>query len=275
MSNRQLEEKSEEESNERIASALGISIGDLYQLDFEISSNESDEGLVYEYVVHFQDSSPREILDKIEGLSSRNYVYLEPFEVDDDPYENELLWDIRSTEQLTNLNANIDSSSKVLLSAVNSNNQFNILVMLQAHIVASIEAFLSSLFIHTVTNSESLVRKVVETDPHFRDMTLSMSDVYKKHDRIRLIVGNYLKGIIFHKIKKVNTLYESILNVELGDTSWLEEAVITRHDCSHRAGYTKEGNRVKISIDSVKELINKSATFGEHVDSKITLAYKL
>ena len=91
MSNRQLEEKLEEESDKRIAAALGISIDDLNQLDFEISSNESDEGLVYEYIIHFQDSSPKEILEKIEGLSSRNYVYLEPFELEADPYENELL----------------------------------------------------------------------------------------------------------------------------------------------------------------------------------------
>ena len=275
MSNRQLEEKLEVESDKRIASALGISIDDLYKLDFEISSNESDDGLVYEYIIHFQDSSPKEILEKIEGLSSRNCVYLEPFELEDTSYENELLWDIFSSEQLKNLHANIDSAKKVLLSTLNTNIQFNILVMLHAHIVASIEAFLFSLFIHTVTNSNELIRKVVESDPHFKAIRISMSDVYKKHEKIQLIVGNYLKDMIFHKINKVNELYKSILGVELGDTLWLEEAVITRHDCAHRAGYTKEGSQVKITVESINKLIDKSIVFGENVNSEIILAYKL
>ncbi len=96
-----------------------------------------------------------------------------------------------------------------------------------------------------------------------------MSDIYKKHEGIKTTVGSYLKGVIFHKIHIAKRLYKSILDVELGDTSWLEDAVSIRHDCVHRAGYTKENNEVNVTVNSMNELIEKCIVFGEDVNSQV------
>lgn len=275
MSNRQLEEQTEANSDLKIASALGLSIDEFHQLDCEISTHESDDGLIYEYVIHFQESSPKEILEKIEGLSFRNQVYLQPYELEADPYDDELIWDISSSEQLGNLLSNLDSGKKLLETVASSEDQFHFLVMLHAHIVASIEAFLSSTFIHTVTNSEQLIRKIVEAEPHFNEQKISFGEIYKKHEDIQSIVGDYLKGLIFHKIKMVRRLYKSVLNIELGDISWLSGAITIRHHCTHRAGYDKQGKRVVLTVESTKELINKSIELGVEINTKATLIDKL
>ncbi|MBL6987852.1 MAG: hypothetical protein ISR72_12615 [Methylobacter sp.] len=78
MSNRQLEEKQEEIADRHLASELGMTYEELCELEWDIDTNESNDGLVYEYIVTFTDSSPRNILDKIEGLEDGRVVRLSP-----------------------------------------------------------------------------------------------------------------------------------------------------------------------------------------------------
>lgn len=271
MSSRQLEEQMELEGSKQLASILGLSIDDLLELDYQISPNESNDGLIYEYVVSFNDSSPQNILDKINGLCSGNYVYLQPYELESDPYDDELNWDILSSEQFDNFVLNIEIAKQLN----NLNDNFTVFVMLHAHIVASIEAFLSSFFIHSVANNDALIRKIIETTPHFKEQKISLSDIYSKQENIKNIVGDYLKGIIFHKIKIAASLYKSVLNIDFGEIKWLTNAIATRHHCTHRAGYDKKGNRVDITQYSIDELINKSLSFCEHINSAVIANNKL
>jgi hypothetical protein len=272
MSCRQLEEQMEFEGSEQLASILGLSIDELQELDYQISPNESNDGLIYEYVVTFEDSSPQNILDKIDGLCSGNCVYLQPYELESDPYEEELIWDILSSEQFDNFILNIESAKQL---NNNQNDNFQTFVMLHAHIVASIEAFLSSSFIHSVTNNDALIRKVIETTPHFKEQTISLSEVYSKQDNIQNIVGDYLKGIIFHKIKIAASLYKSVLNIDLGEIKWLTNAIAIRHHCTHRAGYDKQGKKVDVTQYSIDELITKSLSFCERINSAVIASTKL
>lgn len=74
MSSRQLEEMQEEQADRNIAEELGITYEELCQLDFEIDTNESSDGLVYEHIITFSDDSPQEILNKLSGLENGNTV---------------------------------------------------------------------------------------------------------------------------------------------------------------------------------------------------------
>lgn len=271
MSNRQLEEIMDDNSNLQMASVLGLSVDELQQLDYDVDTNESDDGLLYEYVVHFKKSSPTELLRKIDGLTSSNCVHLQPYEFEDDPFDEDLKWDIFSSDQLNNLLSNLQSAEKLLKEMPNSNDQFIFLVMLHAHIVASLEAFLSSIFIHKVTNSDKLIRKIIETDHHFEEQKISLRDIYNKHENIQNIVGDYLKRIIFHKMKVVRRLYKSVLNIELGNISWLLDAISVRHHCTHRAGYDEEGNKVDLTAEYTRDLIEKCSEFGKKINSEVTL----
>lgn len=72
MSNPQLEEMQEKLFHEKLAAEFGITYDELLQSEWDIDTNESDDGLIYEYIVTFNKESPRKILDKIQGID--NYV---------------------------------------------------------------------------------------------------------------------------------------------------------------------------------------------------------
>jgi hypothetical protein len=275
MSSRELENRIELEADEQMASALGISIDELYQLDYEIGTNESNDGLVYEYVVHISESSPSEIMSKIDGLSSQNYVYIQPYELEGDPYEDELIWDIISPEQFENFLKSIRGVQALNGNLPTQGENFYLFVMLHAHIVASVEAFLSSTFIHSVTNSNDLIRKVIETEPRFKNQKIPLSDIYLKHEDIKNIVADYLKGIIFHRKKDAIRLYKSVLGIEFGDIKWLSNAIALRHDCTHRGGLDKQGNKINVSESSIDELIAESTAFCKRIHSEVIIATKL
>ena len=50
MSNRQLEEMQEELVNQKLASELGISYDELLELEWDIDTDESNDGLIYGYM---------------------------------------------------------------------------------------------------------------------------------------------------------------------------------------------------------------------------------
>ena len=62
MSSRQLEDQMEEASNKRIAEILGISEDDASSY-VTIDTNASDDGLVYNYIAVFDESTPAHVLE--------------------------------------------------------------------------------------------------------------------------------------------------------------------------------------------------------------------
>ena len=53
----------------RLAEELGITDEDLELLEWDTQENSSEDGLIYDFVLIFDESCPKEILQKIEGLS--------------------------------------------------------------------------------------------------------------------------------------------------------------------------------------------------------------
>ncbi|EGR2221646.1 hypothetical protein DZF72_28965 [Vibrio parahaemolyticus] len=172
--------------------------------------------------------------------------------------QEELEWFINDQSQIGVFDNQIRSILNLLSVSTDRETQFSLLVMLHGHTVASVEAYLASTFIHKVTNSDKLIRKLVETDPVFAEMTFTMKDIYKKHEGLKLTVADYLKNLIFHRLDKIKPMYKSVLDCDFGNISWLFSAVKVRHDCVHRAGWDNNGNKVAITTESVKELVTNS-----------------
>ncbi|VVM18306.1 hypothetical protein BSPWISOXPB_3370 [uncultured Gammaproteobacteria bacterium] len=83
VSKRKYEEMLEEQSDKELASILGISYDELCQLEWDVDTNESSDGLIYDYIYTFRDDSNLEILKKIQGIDIEGrYVYLQPWESD-------------------------------------------------------------------------------------------------------------------------------------------------------------------------------------------------
>ena len=52
-----------------LALALGLTFSEIEQLDYNINPNESNDGLVYGYIIQFQQNANEDILRKISGLN--------------------------------------------------------------------------------------------------------------------------------------------------------------------------------------------------------------
>lgn len=175
------------------------------------------------------------------------------------PYydDEELEWILESENQISIFNSQLESVEKILEVDIEEEAYFNLLVMLYGHIVAAMEAYLSSTFIQKVTNCENLTRKLIETDPNFSNMKFTLKEIFEEQEKLKVTVATYLKDLIFHNLEKVKPMYGDVLDCDFGDIGWLFKAVKIRHHCVHRAGFDKEGNKIDLTEELVRELVVK------------------
>lgn len=75
-------ELQQEKSDRGLAKKLGITYEELLQVGYEIDTEESNDGLIYNYIIIFKDDAPRKILNKIQGIDKNNSVWFSPSEFD-------------------------------------------------------------------------------------------------------------------------------------------------------------------------------------------------
>ena len=184
---------------------------------------------------------------------------------DHDQYEDD--WVVEGKSRLEIFDENIEATLEILNHAVNPRYEKNLIVMLFGHVVATVEAYLSSTFIHYALSSESHMRRLVENDPEFAKRKFTVQEIFTKREELKSDLSEYLKGLIFHDIAKVKPLYSSVLKVNFGDVKWLFQAILIRHHCVHRAGYDKDGNEVDLKEDDVITLINQSVKLVSEIES--------
>jgi hypothetical protein len=162
---------------------------------------------------------------------------------------------------------NIKAAREILKTPFDISTSKILLVMLYAHVVSSLEAYLSSAFIHAALYNDQTMRSLVESDPEFAKQKFNMNEIYIKKEALKDHLRQYLKSVIFHKIEKIKPMYKSVLNVDFGDADWLFNGVNLRHDCVHRAGYEKNGNRIDLSAEKIEFFINKSTDLVSKVEA--------
>lgn len=181
--------------------------------------------------------------------------------------QEELEWYIHSQTQIGIFDTQIRSVFHILEVKVYDKAQFSLFVMLHGHVVAAVEAYLASTFIHKVTNSDDLIRRLVETDPKFSKMKFTLKDIFEKQESLKFIVAQYLKELIFHDLRKIKPMFKDVLSCDFGEIGWLFKAIDVRHHCVHRAGLDKDGDKIDISKESIKELIQNSQRLVHEIEN--------
>lgn len=190
---------------------------------------------------------------------------------DDEWYQRDALeWYIYNQSPIGIFNTQMQSISELLNIKSNNETQFSLFVMLHGHTVASVESYLASTFIGKVISSDKLIRKLIETDPVFSKTQLTLKEIYEKQEGLKFTVAKYLNDLIFHDLRKVKPMFKDVLDCEFGNISWLFNAVKIRHHCVHRAGLDKDGNKIDISIESIRELVAQSIKLIHAIDDKIS-----
>lgn len=188
--------------------------------------------------------------------------------------EDDLSWEIESTKQLE-VYKKVMKDIVILLGMNHPvETQATLNNMLYAQVVTAVEAYLSGIFIHTVVNSDSLTRRLVESDPELGKRQFSLKEIFTQWDNLKKLVARYLKDLIFHDIKKIKPMYQSVLEIDFGDVGWLFKAIHIRHDCVHRNGFDKEGNQNQIDKDVITELIQNCTHLVSTIEEEIYANYK-
>jgi hypothetical protein len=89
MSSSQLDDINEENRDRYIAKELGITYEELCDTQFEIANDEGPDGMIYGYIIKFDEDSSEEVLEKISGLENNQVaVSLSTFDLDDESHSN-------------------------------------------------------------------------------------------------------------------------------------------------------------------------------------------
>ncbi|MFL1452872.1 hypothetical protein ACJO5Y_00325 [Marinobacter sp. GN3S48] len=185
------------------------------------------------------------------------------------PEEDDVSWIIQSTQQFEEFTEVIQGIVALVEMPVPPHADRTLKNMLYVQTVTAVEAYLSSAFIHAVLNSEELIQKLVESDPELAKQKFSLKEIFSQWEELRITVGRYLKALIFYDLRKVKPMFRDVLGIEFPDIPWLFQAVLIRHDCVHRNGLDKEGNRHEITQSKIMDLARESAAFVREVDQEL------
>jgi hypothetical protein len=142
--------------------------------------------------------------------------------------------------------------------------------ILFANIITALETYLSDAFVYTVISFPLLIRRLVESDPYFKNKKLELKDIFRRHEGIKGEVAEYLEGLMYHNLSKIRQLYRGTLCVEFPkDIGEICRAIEDRHDIVHRNGRRRSGVLVDPDLDSVKQLLATAVAFVEQVDSQV------
>lgn len=200
--------------------------------------------------------------DELSGEFDREHQFHDHEQYEDD-------WGVEGKSRLEIFDENIEATIEILNQSVMPQYEKNLIVMLFGHVVATVEAYLSSTFIHYALSAEDNMRRLVENDPEFAKRKFTVQEIFTKREELKGDLSEYLKGLIFHDIAKVKPLYQSVLDIDFGDVKWLFQAVLVRHHCVHRAGYDKDGNEVELKKEDVVTLTNQATDLVHGIESKL------
>lgn len=268
-------EQQREEYEKKLAGILGISYEELSEIGFEIETNESKDGLLYNYIIEFPDDSNPEILDKINGLEDRKSVWLQPWELDeeehyyDDQYEailqNQQFYDSFETE--------IQNHKKLNDLEIGEPNLQQILRrQVYIGVIGTLENFLSETFIKLTANDEDYFKNFVKSHPYFRQRKFELREIFDQNKKLKDTAKKVMLDTIYHDLLKVREMYRATFKIDFPEIKDVFKYVHTRHDLVHRNGKTKEDEKVLLSKEIVDEVIQKTKDFAEEL--AITLDLK-
>jgi hypothetical protein len=264
----------QQKDDEILAERLGITYDELLETEWYIETEESNDGMIYGYVVYFN-NAPKHILKKIRGLNSDNQVWINPFVFDQEDYydyEDQYNAIISNKQYYDNFVREINSIQELNKLQLENGDLDKVLRrQLYVAIVGIFEAFLSETFINQIDENTSYFRNFVETFPQFSTQKFQLKDIFQEYEKLKKTVQKAVLEVIYHNLDKVQNMYVATFNIEFPDIGELSKVVTLRHDLVHRNGKTKEGEEVIVTPQMIKALINSVIAFVDEISEKLQL----
>jgi hypothetical protein len=267
-------EMQEQEGDRHLADLLGITFDELTELDYEIETDQSKDGLVYNYRVEFDvNNSPKHILRKIKNLEDGCRVYFQPWEFDEE-YDYD--------EQYEAITENKDYLQKFKdeianLQALNSlkipDEDLKAILHRQLFIsvIGTMETFLADAFINLTNDKEEYLKNFIETHPEFKKRKFELREIFEEYAQIKVTAKKVMLDTIYHNLPTVSQMFSDTFKIEFPNIKDVYEYVLKRHDLVHRNGKTKEGEAVVTDETAINELIDKVTIFINDIATKLDI----
>jgi hypothetical protein len=263
----------ERENEAHLAPKLGISYVELCQLDYEIDSDGSVDGVIHKYFIKFNKNSPKSILEKIKGINKDLTVYMSPWEFNDNyEYEEEYEAIVENSNYLHDFVREIENINLLLEIKVDQESLKETLYrQLYSSIISTLETFLSSAFINLTVESDEYFQRFIKTNPEFKNQKFELHEIFDKYSSIQKIAQKVMLDTIYHNLPVVRNMFRDTFLIEFPDFSIIQKAVLTRHDLVHRNGFTKEGKKVIINNEKITDLAEEVQEFVFQLSSKLKI----
>lgn len=143
-----------------------------------------------------------------------------------------------------------------------------------AHQVSALEAYLSDTLINQVMNDDEALSRLLISDPELIKAKFTLTEILANEDFVKKKVRIHLRGLMYHNLAKVERLYKSTLGIEIFapnlERNEIFKAIEYRHDCIHRNGFDKDGEKLEVfTKEYVQGIADKLQSMVNHVESQI------
>lgn len=262
---------SDEGRQENLAEALGISWDELSKLDYTVTENISNEGLLYGYFITFSSNCNAEILSKIAGISKSRTISLSPW-IFERSYEDQYALGAIAQNIDHRASFSNEMESSVRLQSLKIDDHATRQLLLRQtfiSIIGALETFLSDTFISKTLSSEHYLQQFVRNHPEFKQQKISISEIYDVSEKIKERAKTVMVNTIYHKLPTIREMYTGTFSIDFPDISNLQKYILVRHDLVHRNGKTTEGRVVKVNDKLIDELRDNAVTFVEELTNKL------
>lgn len=184
----------------------------------------------------------------------------ELYEVPDDPYQI-----FQST---------IGPLTRILADYTHADTQGLLTRMVFSQAITAFEAYFCDRLIKKVITTPKAMEAILKKDGYLSEARFSLADFLSKPDIIKREIEANLRNRLYHRIDEVARLYANALDISItpsrDDLVRLKTDIGYRHDCVHRNGVDKEGNRLDVlTKEYVSETIKVVAGFARHTENQV------
>jgi hypothetical protein len=122
--------------------------------------------------------------------------------------------------------------------------------MIFSHQVTALEAYLGDTLTKAVLMYRAAMARLMTNDAELSKERFSLAEIASDPGLVETRIREYLRTILYHNLAKVDFLYNTALGIRIlglvRDKALLFKAIMQRHDCVHRNGLDKNGQRLDV-----------------------------
>lgn len=139
--------------------------------------------------------------------------------------------------------------------------------------VSSLEAYLGDTLINAVQSEEGVRKELLKKYPDLGGETFTAAELASDPEAISKRIVTRLKDVLFHNLGVATNLYKAAFGITLAPKKEVRDclflAMPKRHDCVHRNGRKKDGEKLTdFTDDYVKQTLDAIIEVVDHVENE-------